>query len=269
MTTTQKQGAIGLVLLFALAVGANAALGGDPLPWAGRRRRRRPNPWITLKRGFGRGRAVFISDEGRIEKGLPAEFEGVHVQDLTAFSRQMREIEKARKTAERQITRGRRRGSFKTADEGFAALLSANPHLAQFLEDECSHDCLEFKRWIRRGRRGPKPRWRPGDGRFDAINERFERRSRGRKVASWLEAVYTTLPPSRRWDDFPERLKVLEEATGLRLNLPELAETRARTSTDVAEVNHQADARIAGLLSLARSARLTSGAVGSDDDVPF
>jgi hypothetical protein len=268
VTPTQKQGAIGLVLLFGLAVGAHVALGGNSPSWVRRRgHRRRPNPWITLKRGFGRGRAVFISDEGRIEKGLPAEFEGVHVQDLTAFSRRLRELEKARKTAERDVTRGRGRGKFGKVEEAVKALLAANPHLAQFLEDECSKDCVEFDLWRRRGRRGPKPRWQPGDGRFDAINERFERRSRGRKVASWLEATYVTVPSSRRWDDFAARLPVLEEATGLRLNLPAPAERRAHASTDVAEVHSRADARIADLLALARSARLTSGP--ADEDAPF
>lgn len=257
------------MLLFALAVGANAALGGDPLLRASRRRRRRPfpNPWVTLKRGVGRGRAVFIDDEGRIEKGLPAEFQGVHVQDITAFGRQLRSIEKEGAQAERQLGRGHRRGTFKTADEGFTALLTANPQLVQFLEDECSHDCAEYRAWLRRGRRGPKPRWRPGDGRFDTVNERFERRSRGRKVASWLEAVYTTLPPSRRWDDFPGRLEVLSEATGLRLNLPAQAERRAQKSIDVAAVRHRTDERITGLIALARSGRLTSGP--AKDDAPF
>jgi hypothetical protein len=147
-------------------------------------------------------------------------------------------------------------------------LLEANPNLVDFLEAECSHDCDTYRAWLRGGRRGPKPKWHKGDGRFDAINERFERRSAGRKVASWIEAVYVTPPPSHEWDDFPERLEVLEEATGLRLNLPEPAESRQLADQEADQVLRAADDRIDALVDLARSSRLR-GKAPTVEEAPF
>lgn len=228
---------------------------------ARRRRRRRRNPWITMRNR----RRVFIDDEGRIEHGLPELYRGVHVQDLSRFSRELREIEREGRDEERRIVKRRRGRTFKHA-EGVRALLEANPELVDFLEAECSHDCDAYRTWVRRGRRGPKPRWRPGDGRFDALNERLERRKSGRKIASWLEAVDATPPPSRRWEDFPERLEVLEEATGLRLNLPAAAESFAQDDDELAGVRRATDDRIEQLVELARTARLSQP---GDDGIPF
>lgn len=212
------------------------------------------NPWRTLRNG----RRVLLADDGRIERGLPEIFHGAHVADVPALSRAVRELEREGKKAERAIRR-RRPLTFKSHDHAVRALLEANPPLVDFLEAECSHDCVSYRQWLKRGRRGPKPKWSPGDGRFDAVNERLEKKG-ARKVASWLEAVYSTPPPSRRWSDFPERLAVLEEATGLRLNLPAPAEDAGQEAEDLAGVRHAVDQRIDAIVTLARTGRLKTRA---------
>lgn len=225
-------------------------------------RRRRRNPAALLRRV----RRIGLADDGRVVHGLPERYKGVHVLDVSPLSREVKKIEQARQTETKRIRRGKRR-TF-TTEEGVRALLEANPPLVDFLEAECSHDCDTYRAWVRRGRRGPKPKWHKGDGRFDAINERFERRSDGRKVASWIEAVYVTPPPSHDWDDFPGRIQVLEEATGLRLNLPEPAEARQLADQEADQILRAADDRIDALVDLARSSRL-SGKAPAIEDAPF
>lgn len=226
------------------------------------RRRRRDNPTALLRRM----RRIGLADDGRVVHGLPDRYRGVHVLDVAPLSREVKKIEQARQVETKRIRRGKPR-TF-TTEEGVRALLEANPPLVDFLEAECSHDCETYRSWVRGGRRGPKPKWHKGDGRFDAINERFERRSSGRKVASWIEAVYVTPPPSHQWDDFPERLEVLEEATGLRLNLPPPAEARQLADQEAEQLQAAADDRIDALVDLARSSRL-SGRPPAIEDSPF
>lgn len=136
---------------------------------------------------------------------------------------------------ERYARQEARPQTFRRKREAVRALLDANPDLAGLVESDCGGDCKAYVDWSeRKGRRGPKPRARPGDGRFDPINERFEKRTPGRKVASWREALDVTAPSSRRWEDFADRVPVLEEATGLRLNMPARTDavTRARLLAD-------------------------------------
>lgn len=259
MTLTTEERHAGLLLAGVLVLCGLVSFA----PELRRRRRRRRNPWITLHNK----RRVELADDGRVIRGLPERFHGVHVRDLSPLSRKVRRIERQATKETKRIRSAARRRTFKP-DEAIRALLDANPALVDFLESECSHDCETYRAWVRGGRRGPKPRWRKGDGRFDAINERFERRSPGRKVASWIEAVYATPPPSHRWDDFPERLQVLEEATGLRLNLPAPAEARELAEQEIAGVQRAADDRIDALVALARSSRL-SGKPPALEDAPF
>lgn len=129
---------------------------------------------------------------------------------------------------ERSALRGMRPQTFRRKREATRALLDANPELLQLVESDCGQDCKRYAAWSDGGRRGPKPRARAGDGRFDALNERLELRTPARKVASWREAIAVTAPSSRRWEDFDGRIEVLEEATGLRLSGPERTEAIAR-----------------------------------------
>jgi hypothetical protein len=235
---------------------------------ARRRARRTSNPWITLKNK----QRVRIDDEGRIERGLPDLYRDVHIADLKILTRGIRSIEGEGAEEEDRITRGRRGQTFKSTDLAVRALLEANPPLVDFLETECSHDCASYRKWIARGRRGRKPQWSAGDGRFDAANERWDKK-RGRKISSWLEVVYTTPPPSRRWADFPERLAVLEEATGLRLNLPDQAEAFDRSGEEIDAVRQRTDERIAAIVHLARTRRLDDDGLTQAgpmlEDAPF
>jgi len=139
-----------------------------------------------------------------------------------------KDLEKAIATCERSALRELRPQTFRRKREATRALLDANPELLQLVESDCGSDCTAYQAWVGHGRRGPKPRWRPGDGRFDALNERFDLRTPGRKVASWREALDITAPSSRRWEDFDGRLGVLEEATGLRLAGPARTEAIGR-----------------------------------------
>lgn len=212
--------------------------------------------WITLRNR----RRVLIDRQGRIAAGLPAEFSGVNVRDISPLSRSLRQIDTEAADCEIPATGAR---TFRTADGAAAELVDANPSLAELLETDCSHDCQRYRAWVRRGRRGPKPLAGPGDGRFDALNERLDLKGK-RRVSSWIEAVHVTVPPSRRWQDFADRLPALEEATGLSLNLPPQAEALHVDAEAREACRDRADQAAADLVDRARAGRLADS-----EEVPF
>lgn len=142
------------------------------------------------------------------------------------------DFQKAIASCERSALRELRPQTFRRKKQATRALLDANPELLQLVESDCGRDCSAYQAWTAHGRRGPKPRRRPGDGRFDALNERLDLRTPGRQVASWREALDVTAPSSRRWEDFDQRLGVLEEATGLQLAGPARTEAIGRARAD-------------------------------------
>lgn len=217
--------------------------------------------WVTLSNR----RRVLIDEDGRILRGLPGMFEHVHVRDLSALAKGVREAEREGAACETGQRRRRPR-TFRTVEDGVRALLAANPDLVAFLEFECSRPCDEFRSWVRRGRRGPKPLPTYGDGRFDALEVPLDLDGK-RAISSWLEAVYVIVPPSRRWADFPQRLQYLADATGLTLQLPEPAEQLHLDDLDVEQCKTAADERVEALITLAREARLPGAEV--DDEAPF
>jgi hypothetical protein len=221
--------------------------------------------WITLSNH----RRVLINDEGRIVQGLPSTFTRVHVQDVSALGRSLRETEAAEQEWATGVRRRRAR-MFRTVEDGVRALLEANPELFTFLEQECSHDCDRYRTWVRHGRRGPKPLPGPGDGRFDGMKVPLERYGK-RAISSWLEAVYLTVPPSRRWEDFPERLQFLADATGLTLQVPAETQTFDLERSDVERCHTAADERIEALIALARETRLSTKSENQNDqdEPPF
>lgn len=220
--------------------------------------------WVTLRNR----RRVELDRKGRIVRGLPAEFEGVDVRDVSALSHEMRSLQSAEAECAASVMTRRPR-TFPSAAGAAKELIAANPPLAQLLESDCSHDCVRYRQWLQRDRRGPKPQAGPGDGRFDALNERLELHGR-RRVGSWLEAVHVTVPPSRRWEDFAPRLEVLEEATGLRLNLPDAAEAFAGDAAAAAACAERADDAAGELLNAARAGRLAAAPRSSRSaEVPF
>jgi hypothetical protein len=218
--------------------------------------------WVTLSNK----RRVLLDDEGRIRRGLPAMFSNVDVRDVSELHRRVRDLEDGARECEADLSGHRAARTFRTTEDGVRALLRSNATLVEFLEQECSHDCERYRTWVRRGRRGSKPPWRPGDGRFDALQVGLDLKG-ARKISSWLEAVYVTIPPSRRWSDFAVRLQYLVDATGLSLMLPEEAEELVERRDEREHCQRVADERIEELILLARSARLT-GAM-ADPDVPF
>jgi hypothetical protein len=144
-----------------------------------------------------------------------------------------------------------------------------NPDLVEFLARECAIHCDAYDAWVRRGRRGPKPLPTYGDGRFDAIEVPLELDGK-RAISSWLEAVYVIVPPSRRWEDFEERLQYLADATGMAIQLPREAEALRVEDVDAEHCRAETDGRIEELIALARAARLPGAAEETlGDDVPF
>jgi len=218
--------------------------------------------WVTLSNH----RRVLIDDQGRIERGLPDMFQHVHVHDVAPLGRQVRGLERDAQSCDRQIPRGRR--TFRTTEEAVRALLRVNPQLVEFLESECGTHCDQYQRWIRQGRRGPKPRPTFGDGRFDAIEVPLELHG-AREISSWLEAVWVIPPPSRQWEDFPPRLQLLADATGLTLQLPNEAEGLVVGDRDRARCHDEIDARIDELIALARESRIAEAEPEPDEEVPF
>ena len=215
--------------------------------------------WVTLKSGT----TVKLDQDGRVVAGGPANWQGVHVRDLPTLSKQIRELESTDCEA---LSACRKCGAtFPHKEAGARALLEANPELQQYLQDNWGSDSQAFRNWHNAGRRGTKPQLGDGDGRFDALNERWEMKG-ARRVSSWLEAVYVTVPRSRKWDDFEDRIPVLEEATGLSLRLPEDAEKRRLSKLSAQECREGLDARIDELVGRARAARLAADPGG---EVPF
>lgn len=222
------------------------------------------NPWITLRRRSktGHRQRVFIDDDGRIELGLPDKYRGIRIGDLTKVGRQVRHMKKRAGRARRALT-SRSRERFRSKDVAVKALLDANPQLHDFVQAEWGQSSQEYLHWLKRGRRGVKPQLGSYDGRFDAINYGHDLHG-PKAVGSWLEALYATAPTSGRWEDFGERLPALEEATGLRLELPDQAARLARRADDLDRFDEGVELEEGEIYDHARAA-----AGGGDGDVPF
>lgn len=205
--------------------------------------------WVTLKSG----KRVKLDSAGRIILGLPSKYHGVHVGDLAKLSKEEREL-LAIDCDELAACHGCAK-SFKTKDQAYRALLDANPELDALRQSEFGRYDLEFLKWQRGGRRGPKPRTEITDGRLDSINEYYDLRGASR-VASFTEAVYHAIPSSRRWADLEQRLIPLEEAAGVKINLPDEALRLQASESDVEECRADVDRRISELYSKARAGRV-------------
>jgi hypothetical protein len=145
---------------------------------------------------------------------------------------------------------------FPRKEVAIEALLEANPGLREFVETNWGSDSQEYERWIRNGRRGSKPRLMPGDGRFDAINTRFNLTGPHR-CSSMLEALYLTIPPTNLWEDLdPGRLWPLEEVVGFNLEPPMQSIQRPLVRDMVTTCRIEHDERKKDLLDRAKSGRL-------------
>lgn len=256
MTVGQRDAAIGFGIVLACAL-----VGG----WIFGVHR---NPWVTLKkrlRRTGRRQRVFIDDEGRIEKGLPTKYRGIRLGELGQVNRAVRKMRKKATRARLVLAGGRRAERFRSKDVAVKALLDANPRLADFVQSEWGQSSQDYLAWIRHGRRGKKPQGALAyDGRLDALNYGHDLHG-SRAVGSWLEALYATAPASGRWIDFGDRLPALEEATGLRLNLPAPAEQLHGRRGELEAFDDAADDEETAIYAGARRA-----AAGDElEDAPF
>ena len=216
--------------------------------------------WRTLKNG----KRVKLNDEGRIVAGLPDKYHGIHVGDFGRVSKEERDllgIDCDELAGCHKCVR-----SFKSKDQAYRALLDANPDLEELRSSEFGSYDLAFIRWMRNGRRGPKPRTKITDGRLNAINEHYDLKG-ARRVASFTEAIYHAIPNTHRWKDLEARLRPLEEAAGIRINLPDEALKLDASSADVEQCRADVDARISALFERAREERIDPPP--ADDGVPF
>lgn len=210
---------------------------------------------------------VDVDDAGRIVGGVEPRFVGIHVDDLCAYAAAIAEMDDVEIQCRRQ---GRAAATFQSKEAAVASLLAANPRLDAFLEAEWTDREQEYRAWVKAGRPGPKPIADiAGDGRFDAFNATWDLHGRHR-VTNWLEALYATVPTSRHWAELAERLPVLEEATGLRLDLPEEAERAAIAELSAEDCLAALDRRLDDLVSACRRSRCPQPEAerepGSDDE---
>ncbi|HZC31080.1 MAG TPA: hypothetical protein VE261_06135 [Gaiellaceae bacterium] len=216
--------------------------------------------WVTLKNG----KRIKLDGDGRIVAGLPTKYHGVHVADFSRVSAEKRELLAV--DCDELATCHGCQETFKTKDHAYRALLDANPELDALRQSEFGAYDLALLKWLRNSRRGPKPRTTITDGRLDAINEYYDLRGAS-KVASFTEAVYHAIPSSRRWRDLEPRLGPLEEATGIKLNLPTEALKLDAAKLDAEQCRADVDARIAALFKDAREA--PPPAPASEEEAPF
>jgi hypothetical protein len=78
--------------------------------------------------------------------------------------------------------------------------------------------------------------------------------------------VYAAIPTSKRWDDFAERLPVLEEATGIGIVMPGPAEKRALRQQERRQLDDASLQAIDDIVARARSGRLAAGPL---EEAPF
>src|SRR5439155_2106201 len=83
--------------------------------------------WVTLSNH----RHVLLDEEGRVARGLPQLFQQVHIRDLSALSKEVRETEQDAQACERAARRRHPR-TFRTSEEAVRALLDVNPELVDF-----------------------------------------------------------------------------------------------------------------------------------------
>ena len=221
--------------------------------------------WRTLSNG----KRVKLDAEGRIVAGLPSKFHGVQIGDLAKLSHQERELLKV--DCEEAGHCHDCRATFRTKDEAVAALLHANPKLSELRDSEFGAYDQAFLKWQRDARRGPKPRTKITDGRLDVINEYYDLRGASR-VASFTEAIYQTVPSSRKWAELPKRLEPLSEAAGFEIQPPEESIKLDVGRASVEQCEADVDARLAELFREAKEGRLPAGdapPAAPGDEVPF
>jgi hypothetical protein len=221
-----------------------------------------PGRWRTL----GNGKRIKLDADGRIVAGMPRRYRGTHVGDLSQLSHEERELQGI-DCADVGAICPTCRQTFPTKDAAFLAILEANPELHALQQSEYGAYDAAFLKWQRGGRRGPKPRTRITDGRLDAINEFYDLRGADR-VGSFTEAIYHTIPSSRRWEDLPPRLRQLSEASGLDVQPPDESNAIEVAKQGAADCADEVDRRLGELFERAQAGRL-DGDEPDDEEAPF
>jgi len=225
--------------------------------------------WVTLKNG----RKLKIDSDGRIVAGLPERYHGTRLRDLSRLSHDERQLEGI--DCEEIGKCHTCRHTFRTPDEAASAILQANPRFAELRESEFGAYDVEFLKWRRAGRRGPKPTTALTDGRLDAINEHFELTGKNR-VFSFTEALYYVIPRSKKWADLDDAaLSPLSEAAGFQIQPPdETLQVQAGKLTEE-ECRADVDRRLGELFAAAKSAdglppaEADTPPPSTDAEVPF
>lgn len=223
--------------------------------------------WVTLRNK----RRVMIDEHGRIVRGIARVAAGVHVRDLPPFMGELRELEAtdcARSSGGysyddrggREVLRDRSgrpvSPRFSRKQEAVEVLLEANPELAEYVQANWGSDSQAYLRWLRGGQRGPKPQVGAGDGRFDPIDASHDL-SGHRRCSCVLEALFITIPSSRRWEDITtDRLWPLEESVGFRVSPPEQSLVRPLVREAVGACRAEKAEREEELVRRARRGRL-------------
>ncbi len=219
--------------------------------------------WTTLKNG----KRIKLSSDGRIVQGMPARYHGTHVRDLVKLSHEERKLQGIDCEDLRSHCHTCKK-TFRSKDEAYAAILRVNPELDELRQSEFGQYDLAFLKWQRNGRRGPKPRTAITDGRLDAINEFYDLKGAAR-VGSFTEAIYQTIPASRKWEDLAPRLARLEEAAGFHVNPPDELTKLEVGKLDAQACAEEVDRKLGELFAKARDGRLEEkpeGASGGADD---
>ena len=192
--------------------------------------RRRGNPWITLSNK----RRVELDSKGRVIRGGPSDWAGVHVRDLPAFSRAWRPLRSL--DCEAAIPKAKRpRYTRKLAV--YDALVYSNANLFNFLDAP----------------------WQENQNldTYEAM--------RGRKFKTWRAALMDAIPAAGYWDavwDSP-RLQAFREAAegdyawpGGRISpSPEMLAAGGRREA-VSACEHDVSEKIRTLQRAARGGRL-------------
>lgn len=226
--------------------------------------------WTTLRNG----KRLKLDADGRIVAGMPSRYHGTHIRDLSTLSHEERQLHGIDCDDLRSHCHTCKK-TFRTKDEAFLAIMEANPDLHQLQQSEFGAYDMAFLKWQRNGRRGPKPKTPITDGRMDSINEFYDLRG-GSRVGSFTEAVYHTIPSSRRWEDLEPRLPPLAEAAGMTINPPTQAVQLSVGKLAVEDCEREVDQRLADLFEKAKAGRLDPGSTPpvlppapKEGEVPF
>lgn len=205
---------------------------------------RRRNPWITR-----RGRRIEIDPAGRILRGQARDLRGVQIGALPDYWREFRKLSDPQLCPEPTGAR-----TYRSKGEAYAALLDANPMLAEFLESVGGAGVVGPR--LRQERRAGQ-RFGGAEPGIDVIAQYLN--TKPEHLGSFANAVYRLIPGKGphglpRWSDLERRLPILRDALdsnmgwrGRDLNIPERAARLGALDAERDLCRSAVDAEIGGL----------------------